>query len=108
MTETQTYWLKRLTQNPKKRLRYGAPGMPERTADALVRLGVVRTEWQRTFLRSPEAKSQSLFVVMVDLPTDTKVERGEDVPAVRQAAAVRQVANAPAPVLPVRDGQAGA
>lgn len=73
MTRTQADWLKRLRMNPKKRIRYGAPGIPERTADALVKLGLIRTEWQRIFLSSERSNAQGMFCVLAEPETtDTK------------------------------------
>jgi hypothetical protein len=65
LTATQKRWLEILKR--RGRVRYSAShagGIPERTADVLVRLGLARTEWQPVFRRSEHPRG--LFL----LPTE--------------------------------------
>lgn len=70
LSNTQKLWLSRLTNHPKRRLRYGAPGMPERTANVLIRAGLARREWQPIFLsaRGTGHVPHTFFVVPVEQP----------------------------------------
>jgi hypothetical protein len=65
LTETQSYWLDRLKAHREKRLRYGAPGMPEKTADALIKLGLIRREMQPLCLNPARARYSTFFVIPV-------------------------------------------
>lgn len=76
LTETQSYWLERLTKRPDKRLRYGAPGMPEKTADALINLGLIRREWQPIFKKVTRENYSTFYVVPVEPELTASVPDG--------------------------------
>jgi len=68
LSATQKMWLRRLVNGPQKRLRYGAPGMPERTANALVKAGLAKIELQNLFRDPKRGTYKSHFVVPVEQP----------------------------------------
>lgn len=66
LSPTMRLWLRKVDRNSQKRLPYGrgfgGRGVPERTADALEKLGLVRIVWQPVFLRR-ESPLRAKYVV---------------------------------------------
>jgi hypothetical protein len=66
LTHTQRLWLARLHMSLAKRLRFGGYGIPEQTAKALERRGLVRIEMQRIRRKEGRSRIKAYFVVLVE------------------------------------------
>jgi hypothetical protein len=65
LTDVQRLWLEALSLSPLQRIFLGGHGMPEPTAKALERRGLVRIEMQRIFLnKEGRSREKAYFVVL--------------------------------------------
>lgn len=65
LSRAQRDWLRRLRLNPAKRLKYGAPGCPQQTADGLIKLGLAKLEMLPILVRKPDCP-KAMYIVPVE------------------------------------------